>query len=145
MAVTVDQTIITLDKVILPLFTAANLDGNDLLDYQASISRALLELGYTVTDITNPTNAELTAVTDAAQYLDLVEIKLLEIAQTRLVIKVNLSTGPRSQSYSDINKGLGEIIERKQERYDQRYGLTAGLTMSIGHLDTDAWEVAARL
>jgi hypothetical protein len=105
-----------------PLLQAAGFDYGALSELEDAVSYALIELGYTVADMTTPTDTELTAVTKTNHYLDLVELRSMETALNRLVIKSDITLGPRSQAYGQISQGLEKAIERKRKQINSLYG-----------------------
>lgn len=105
-----------------PLLVAAGFTYGADVDLEDAVSYALQELGHSVADVTAPTDSELTAVTNNNHFLDLVELRSVQTAHNRLLLKVDLSLGPRSQQYSDIATALEKAIDRKQKMIDSRYG-----------------------
>jgi len=136
---TVELSIIMTNR-LQPLMVAAGLDMIELLDFGEAAAVALRDMGNTVDDPTAPTDDELDAVTAVNHFLDLAELRLMETALNRLLIKVNLSTGPRSQQYSDIAKGLEQAIARKQAMIEKKYGTGLG-TLTAGVINWNFAEV----
>lgn len=138
MAITFEQTITVMNKRLAPVIDAAGLDSDDLGDYQASISYALIALNHTVADITNPTDSELSAVTDYNHFLDRVELNLLETLQNRLSIYSDVSVGPRSEKLGQISTSLAKIVETKRKALDDKYGVSFGAVLTLGYREIES-------
>lgn len=110
-----------------PLMAKANMDGttvdgtND--DLAGPIAWALRQAGYSVTDITNPTTAEVAlAADDVDQILDLTELRVLEDVLGNLDI-VDVTVDPRSVKHSQLAKQVEKRLEAVRSRVEKAYGL----------------------
>lgn len=105
-----------------PLLIAAGFTHGLDLDLVDAISYALQELGHTIADVTAPADSELSSITNHAHFFDLVELRELETAHNRLLLRFDISESGSSKSYSQIADGLEKIITRKQAAIIKKYG-----------------------
>lgn len=116
--------------------TATGLDGTTVNgsnpDLNDPIGRAVRALGLSVADVTEVANADLNAV-GASEYdklFDLAELRALETCLSNYD-KVNLSLGPRSESFDQLRNGMIQAIKFKREQiasdYDDSQSLTGGV------------------
>lgn len=127
MALTRSQLETVLVRRLGPWLTYVSLDttiiGNnpDLAD---PIAQALLSAGYTVSNIVNPANADLTAVpsTDYPKLLDIAELRALET-----ILQAFTDFDTKGLNYEDRDDQLGQRIEsaiqRKRTLVQTKYGL----------------------
>lgn len=116
--------------------TAAGLDGtthdgtND--DLSDPIGRAVRALGFSVADVTNVADADVAQI-DADDYDELFDFAELRALETCLsnYDKVNLSLGPRSESFDQLRSGMIQAIQFKRaqiaEDYDDSQSLVGGV------------------
>jgi hypothetical protein len=104
--------------------------NEDLADPIASTLQAM---GYTVADITNPTDAELAGVTAVNQFLDRCELRVLETVLGNMDM-VSFSTGPRSENLSDFTGKLEKTIAEKRDFIQREYGVSLG-SLSTGKIN----------
>lgn len=120
--------------------TAAGLDGttndgtND--DLNDAIGRAVRALGFTVADVTDVADANVSviAASDYDKLFDLAELRALETCLTNYD-KVNLSLGPRSESFDQLRNGMIQAIKLKREQIANDYDDSASLTGGVLALD----------
>lgn len=129
-------------KRIGPLFTDLGLDGTTVdgtnADLNDPIAYALQRLGYGVSDITNVTDTDLSAVTsdDYAALLDIAELRCLETAYNAAVYLVNITVGPRSEQLNQKAQGIEKMIAGKRDSIKSDYGIGYGnFTTSTLELD----------
>lgn len=116
--------------------TAAGLDGTTNngtnADLSDPIGRAVRALGFTVADVTNVASTDLASIgaDKYDQLFDLAELRALETCLTNYD-KVNLSLGPRSESFDQLRNGMIQAIKLKREQiasdYDDSMVLTGGV------------------
>lgn len=138
MAITIGQTVSSISNRLAPVINAAGLDAYELEDYKDAITFALLDLGHTVVDVTNPTDAELTAVNSYNHYLDLVELRMLETLTNRLSLHVDTAIGVRRQSLGQIAERLGKMLDSKRATMEKKYGITSGVPLNLAYLAIEA-------
>lgn len=113
-----------------PLLTAADMDGtysyavngsND--DLSDPIGRSIRNLGYTVTDITSISDADVAQVTTAQydEFLDVAELETLESILGNLD-DVDMRVGPRSEKFSQLAAQVERKIKRLSSKVDDLYG-----------------------
>lgn len=123
MSLTADSLNTLLVQRVNKLFAALGYSAEtyDTLD---ATNYALRELGYTVTSAALVTDADVTAVPDADvnQFLDTAELRQLETLLNDMVVKVNMTLGPRREELSHISDALERIINRKQAEMAKKYG-----------------------
>jgi hypothetical protein len=135
MAITIARTSALMQTRLEPLLVAAGFTFGADTDLEDAIGYALRELGHSVADAIEPTDAELTAVTNVNHYLDLVELRSLETSHTRLLLKVDLAVGPRRQQYSQIATGLETAITRKRKELMDKYGSGVVIDMAFKRIE----------
>lgn len=92
------------------------------------IAMALLSAGYTVANITNPANTDLSTVpaTDYNKLLDLAELRTLET-----ILQAFTDFDTKGLNYEDRDDQLGQRIEkaiqRKRALVQSKYGLEAAV------------------
>lgn len=107
---------------------AAGLDGTTVNGSNADLNDplwyALDRLSYSVADISEVANADITAVVsdDFAPFLDLAELRALETAQSAATALVDFSVGPRRESLSQFAERLAKTIETKRQQLLKDYG-----------------------
>lgn len=120
--------------------TAAGLDGTtnngsnpDLSD---PIGRAVRALGFTVADVTNVASSDVASIgaDDYDELFDLAELRALETCLSNYD-KVNLSLGPRSESFDQLRNGMIQAIKLKREQIANDYDDSASLTGGVLALD----------
>jgi hypothetical protein len=115
-----------------PLLTAADMDGTTVngtnADLNGPLGRSIRNLGYTVTDITSISDADVAQVTEAQydEFLDMAELYLLEAILGNLD-DVDITVGPRSEKLSQlagqVERKIARLTAHVEDLYD--YGLVA--------------------
>jgi hypothetical protein len=117
------------------VMTAVGLDGvtcdGTNVDLNDPAGYALRQLGYTVADLVNVSNADLASVSadEIDQLLDIAELRTLENALQNCD-QVTISVGPRTENLSDLRDGLEKAITRKRDYLTGQYG--SGATLEAG-------------
>jgi hypothetical protein len=112
------------------LLTAAGLDGTSHVGANADladpIGYALRTCGFTVADISNPTTAEVTSVSNADidKLLDIAELRTCENISGNLD-DVDYTLGPQSESLGQLSTKLDTKIARLREKILTDYGIGA--------------------
>ena len=132
MTITRANAEVMLVAAVGPLLTAAGMVVTVVgtnADLNAPIGRAVRDLGYTVTDITSISDADVAQVTDAQtdQFLDIATYQVLEAILGNLD-DVDLTTGPRSEKFSQLVKQVTGQISRLLKRLDRLYGYNQVVT-----------------
>lgn len=123
-----------------PLMTLAGLDASIVDgtngDLNDSIGFAIRTLGYTVTDITDVADADLTgiATTEIDDLLDLTEYRALETIIGNYD-DVDLTVGPRSEKFSQTVAQVEKRLARLKDQLEDRglLGIATIGTMVITH------------
>lgn len=106
--------------------TAAGLDGttnngtnSDLND---PIARGVRTLGYSVADVLNVSSSDIAAIEEADydELFDVAELRALQSCLTNYD-KVNLSLGPRSESFDQLRNAMVQAIKLKREQIAADY------------------------
>lgn len=118
-----------------PLLTAAGMAVTVIgsnADLNSPIGRAIRDLGYTVTDITSIVDADVAQVTDAQtdEFLDVATYQTLEAILGNLD-DVDLTTGPRTEKFSQLVKQVNDKIARLLKRLDTLYGYGQTITAGV--------------
>lgn len=104
------------------------------------IGRALRDLGYSVADITDVTDADVAQVTDAqiAEFIDLMIMYTLEAIMGWLA-NVDITVGPRTEKLSQLAGQVERKIKVLRARMKEIYGY--GLSVVVaGYLQKDIAE-----
>jgi hypothetical protein len=126
------------------LMTAADLDGTTHsgvnTDLNDPIGWALRQMSYTVTSLTNVTDADLApvATADVDQLLDMAEFRLMENIEGNFD-DVDISANGRSESLSQLMLQVTKRVERMRSKLEIQYGLGAG-TLEAGVISLDFME-----
>lgn len=129
---------VILVKRVGAAMTAVSLDGVTIAgtnpDLNDPLFSALKRLGYTVTDITSVSDADLAAVTDdeALMFLDLAELRLLETIVNQATSLVDISVGPRRESLSQLSDSLSKRHAKKEAQIYANYGDLFGMGLEAG-------------
>lgn len=114
------------------LMEAAGMDGSTIdgtnTDLSDPIGYSLRQAGYTVTNVAAVANADLSglAADDYDQVFDVAELRTLESVLGNLD-DVDIKLGPRSESLSQLAKGLETRIQRLQAKVEREYGVGASV------------------
>ena len=128
------------------LLTKAGLDGETHHGVNASlndpIGRALRGAGYSVTTLTNVTDADVASVSDddIDLVLDLAELRTLESVSGNLD-DVAITVGPRSEQKQQLADQVLRKIERLQQKIERQYGVGMG-TLTAGVIGLDFMETS---
>ena len=101
-------------------------------DLANPIATALVGMGITPANITNPSDTDLLAVDDISELMDRAELRLLQNIMGNLDA-VDISVGPRRESYSQFGTALDKAIERLQAQIAALYGVGRG-TLTAGNI-----------
>jgi len=108
-------------KFLAALGLSTDSDGanDDLTD---PIAIALVQTGYSVSSIVDPTASEIAAVTsgDTLQFLDLAELRLLETLLSSNTL-VDITVGPHSERLGQLQTALAALIKAKREAISVAY------------------------
>lgn len=109
---------------------STTIDGTnpDVVD---PISTALMAMDITPADISNPVDSDLETVS-IPEFLDRAELRLLENILGN-ADAVDISEGPRSESFGQFVSALETAIARKQDKIDAEYGGSLG-SLSAGKI-----------
>lgn len=143
MTITTTQTVTLLGQRVGKLLAAVGLteSSSDMVD---AINYALRELGYSVTDHSEVSNADLSSVTDAnvTEFLDTAELRQLETLLNEVTVKVTVAVGPRREELSHISDALIKVIDQKRKQLQAEYGrgLSAleGATIGLRFAETNS-------
>ena len=108
-----------LSKASMAITTAGtNADLNDPIAY------GVLQSGGTVASRVLVTDADIATVAsaDEEQFLDIAELRTLQNVQGNLVV-IDTAIGPRDEKLGQLLATLDKIVERKEERIEDLYGL----------------------
>ncbi len=99
----------------------SNADLNDPIAY------GVLQSGGTVASRVLVTTADIATVAsaDQEQFLDIAELRTFQNIQGNLV-QVDTKIGPRDEKLGQLLATLDKIVERKEERVENLYGLGLG-------------------
>lgn len=100
----------------------STVDGSNA-DLNDSIGYAVRQCGQIVDSATAVDNDDVARVSDIDKLLDIAELKALETAYTAALTLVSISLGEREQRFSDIAKGLKDLIEMRREHNRESYGI----------------------
>lgn len=108
-------------------YTTIDGTNEDLAD---PISFALLAMGITPADISDPADSDLAGIDDLNEFLDRAELRLLEniLGNTDAV---DITEGPRSERYSQFMDMLEKAVTRKKKQVDDDYGELDGLSTGL--------------
>ena len=142
MTITRANAEVILIKRIGGLFTDLGLDGTTVdgtnADLNDPIAWALQTLGYGVTDITNVSDTDLSALetSNYNSFFDLAEYRCLQTALSAASYLVTITVGPRSEQLNHIADTLGKMIDRKWKAIQEMYGIGLG-TFTTSTLEMD--------
>lgn len=118
-------------KRIGPIFEEVSLDGTTVdgtnADLNDPIGWAVAGMDETVDDRTTVDDEDIArvAAADYNQFLDLAELRSLQTA-LNAYLYVDIKTGPRSESLSQLGERIGKIIDRKLASMEKDYGYGLG-------------------
>lgn len=120
-------------KMALVEMDTETIGGNP--DLNDPIAAALLQMAIVPVDITNVTDSDIAGVdsSDYMELLDRAEYRLLENIQGNLDL-VDVSLGPRRESYSQFNLQLQSRLDRLENKISKLYG---GGTLEFGAIAVD--------
>lgn len=104
--------------------------GGDNADLNDPIATALLGMGLSVADISNPDATDLAAVENMEELLDRAELRLMENILGNLDT-VDITVGQRSERLSQIAASIETAIERKRTAVENKYGDSGALTPGL--------------
>ena len=125
-------------KMAIVEMDGTTVDGTnqDIVD---PVITAMIDMGYTLSDLSEVSDDDLSSVVPDSKYNELVdraELRLLQnIAGNQ--VGVDITVGPRKESLSQLSQYLEKQIDRVSERNKKLYGdglmpLTAG-KISLGY------------
>lgn len=129
-----------------PIMTAAGMDGSTVdgsnLALNGPIGKAIRDLGYAVTSITEISDADVAQITEAQydEFLDTATLHVMEAVLGNLD-DVDIRVGPRSEKLNQLAEQVERKIKRLSESLVQNYGYglatleTGVLTQGIAEHD----------
>lgn len=107
--------------------------NNDLV---SPMSYAIRQSGGTLASLSNVTDADLATVDqeDYDKLMDLAEYRLLRNIKGRWA-KVDISSGPFSQSWSQLADQLDADIAAMKEQLEEEYGFGGSSSIEVGVID----------
>jgi hypothetical protein len=105
-------------------------------DIADPLGAAIRECGGVVQDITIIVDQDVQSIPqqDTNKLLDFAELRLLETITGNLTL-TTITVGDRSESLSDLSRGLATAISMKSKSITDRYGLGAIATSGVIALD----------
>jgi hypothetical protein len=124
-------------KQVGPLLSAAGMavtvvGSNASLNYP--IGYALIDLDYTVSDITSVVDADVAQVTNAklVEFVDMAVLHTLEDILGNLD-DVDITVGPRTEKFSQLAAQVERKLALQQEKVEKLYGY-GGFTLEGGYI-----------
>lgn len=120
-------------KMALVEMDTVTIGGNP--DLNDPIAAGLLQMGITPLDISNVLDSDIANVDESAymELLDRAEFRLLESIQGNLDL-VDVSIGPRRESYSQFSDQLQARLDRLESKISKLYG---GGVLEVGAIAVD--------
>lgn len=119
------------------LMTEAGLDGTTVdgtnADLNDPFASALRSMGYTVADITNVSDVDLSALAeeDYNEFLDRAELRVLESIEGNYVL-VDITAGPRSEKLSQL---LDHVRARKDQLWEKIKEEHGTVVLEAGYIE----------
>lgn len=109
--------------------TFCGLDGTTTNGTNASLTDplawAMRQAGYALASPVAVVDADLVAVDDVDEVIDFASLRAAENALGNFDA-VDISVGPRSESYDQMRTGLERMIDRQRATLSKKYGLDVG-------------------
>ena len=103
--------------------------------FAGPIRDALLLLEYSVADLSQPVDADLSSVatTDSLKLLEVAETFLLEQLYNNLLALSDIQVGLRDEKFGQISEKLGKRLMDRRQAMQEKYGLFYGVPVA-GHI-----------
>lgn len=89
------------------------------------IASALLDMDIEPADVTDPADGDISQIGSIPEFLDRAELRLMENILGNCDA-VDISEGPRSESFGQFVSSLQDAIQRKKDAIDSAYGGSLG-------------------